>query len=847
MKLTIPKLSLVALVGASGSGKSTFAARHFPATAVLSSDTFRALVADDSNDQTVSTEAFAALHFVARQRLKLGRLTVVDATNVQAEARKPLLELARRHHVLPVAIVLDLPERVCRERNAGRPDRDFGQHVVRQHVQQVRRSVRTLQREGFRYVYVLSSVEEVESAEIELQPLWTDRRDEHGPFDIIGDVHGCFEELAALLERLGYEVSVEASAPWGYNVSAPAGRKAVFLGDLVDRGPKVTDVLRLVMSMRDTGVALCVPGNHESKLLRKLQGRNVQITHGLQESLDQIEREPAEFRDAVTAFLDSLVSHHVLDEGRLVVAHAGMKEELQGRSSARVRDFALYGETTGETDEYGLPVRYNWAEEYRGAAMVVYGHTPVPDPVWLNRTICIDAGCVFGGRLTALRYPERELVAVKAEHVYYEPARPLAESVEDRAGAVLDIEDVTGKKVIATRLRHNVTIRSENAAAALEVMSRFAVDPRWLIYLPPTMSPCATNSRHDLLEHPAEALAYYRDQGIQRVICEEKHMGSRAVAVVCQSPEAARERFGASSGESGTVFTRTGRPFFRDQRLLAEFIESLREALTVAGFWQRFDTSWFCIDGEILPWSLKARDLLAHQYAPVAAAGRSMLGTAHRALAQASVRGVEMQGLEGVAATRLADVESYAKAYGRYCWDANDLGEVRFAPFQMLAAEGRTFLESDHEWQMQVLTELARSAPGLVQATEHLTVDLNDPGSEEAAVAWWERLTDAGGEGMVVKPLGGLVTTSGRLLQPGIKCRGREYLRIIYGPEYTAPANLARLRSRGLASKRSLAEREFALGVEALERFVAREPLYRVHQCVFGVLALESEPVDPRL
>ena len=234
------------------------------------------------------------------------------------------------------------------------------------------------------------------------------------------------------------------------------------------------------------GTALCLPGNHDVKLLRKLQGRNVQITHGLGETLEQLEREPPEFRSAVAGFLDGLVGHYVLDDGNLVVAHAGLKEELQGRASSRVRDFALYGETTGETDEFGLPVRHNWAAEYRGRAMVVYGHTPVPEPEWLNRTINIDTGCVFGGALTALRYPELELVAVPARRTYAEPSRPF---LPDGAGAeqapaltaqqahddVLDIEDVLGKRLIGTRLHGTVTLREENAAAALEVISRFAV------------------------------------------------------------------------------------------------------------------------------------------------------------------------------------------------------------------------------------------------------------------------------------------------------------------------------------------------------------------------------------
>src|SRR4051812_37493120 len=579
MHIKIPRLSLVVLIGPSGSGKSTFASRHFKPTEVLSSDDCRGLVSDDENDQSVTKEAFEVLRFIAGKRLALGRLTVIDATNVQPEAREPLVELARQYHCLPVAIVLDLPERVCHERNSARADRDFGPHVVRNQKAQLRHSLRGLQREGFRHVSVLSSPEQVEAAVIDRVPLWNDRRDEHGPFDIVGDVHGCCDELELLLAQLGYtEARLEPDDPlWGGRTFAhPEGRRAVFLGDLVDRGPRVVDTVRLARNMVVHGSAICVPGNHDLKLVKKLRGKNVQITHGMADTLAEIDALPPEIRAPfcpnLADFLDGLVSHYVLDDGKLVVAHAGMKEEMQGRGSAKVRDFALYGETTGETDEFGLPVRFDWASHYRGQAMVVYGHTPVPEPDWLNRTVNIDTGCVFGGKLTALRYPEKEFVSVPAARTYCEPARPFlppeqrpqALSAQPVHDEVLDAEDVRGKRIISTPLRGNVTIREENAAAALEVMSRFAADPRWLIYLPPTMSPCETSGEPGLLEHPAEAFAYYRSQGSPQVICEEKHMGSRAVVVACRDGAAARERFGDTTGELGVVYTRTGRRFFND-------------------------------------------------------------------------------------------------------------------------------------------------------------------------------------------------------------------------------------------------------------------------------------------
>ncbi|RST06791.1 polynucleotide kinase-phosphatase [Streptomyces sp. WAC05374] len=837
--LPVTDLSLVVLIGATGSGKSTFARKHFKPTEVISSDFCRGLVADDENDQSASGDAFDVLHYIAGKRLAAGRLTVVDATSVQRESRRQLVALAREHDVLPIAIVLDMPEEVCAERNAARPDRaGLPRHVIQRHRRELRRSLRGLEREGFRKVHVLKSVEEAEAAEVVLEKRYNDLRDLTGPFDIIGDVHGCSSELETLLTRLGYEDGAH-----------PEGRTAVFVGDLVDRGPDSPGVLRRVMGMVASGNALCVPGNHENKLGRWLKGRNVQRTHGLAETIAQLEGESQEFRDQVRRFIDGLVSHYVLDGGRLVVCHAGLPEKYHGRTSGRVRSHALYGDTTGETDEFGLPVRYPWAEEYRGRAAVVYGHTPVPTTSWINNTICLDTGVVFGGRMTALRWPERELVDVPAEKVWYEPVRPLAtEAPGGHQGRPLDLADVHGRRVVETRYAGNVGVREENAAAALEVMSRFAVDPRLLAYLPPTMAPTPTSRAEGYLEHPAEAFAQYRSDGVGRVVCEEKHMGSRAVALVCRDADAARERFGVR-GPTGALHTRTGRPFFADEAMTEQVLDRLRTAVGAAGLWEELGTDWLLLDGELMPWSLKASSLLRSQYAAVGAASGAVLPGAVAALEAAAGRGVDVAGLLGKQRERAADAAAFIAAYRRYCWDTEGLDGVRFAPFQILAGQGRFLAGVPHDEQLAWLDRLVEHDPtGLLQVTRRLVVDTGDEASVRAGTDWWLEMTGAGGEGMVVKPLEALVRDrAGRLVQPGVKVRGREYLRIIYGPEYTRPENLVRLRERHLGHKRSLALREYALGLEGLARLAGGEPLWRVHEAVFAVLALESEPVDPRL
>jgi protein phosphatase len=826
--ILVPDLSLVALVGVTGSGKSTFARDHFAPTQVLSSDAFRAMVADDENDQSATGDAFDALHYVAGKRLRAGRLAVVDATNVQREDRAKLVALARDHDVLPVAIVFDVPLTVLRERNAGH--RDLPDHVIRRQHDALRRSVRHLAKEGFRKVHVLSPGDDVS---IEYERAYNDRRELTGPFDIIGDVHGCHTELVTLLTRLGYVVGADGA-------SHPEGRTAVFVGDLVDRGPDTPGVLRLVMGMVAAGTALCVAGNHESKLVRALDGRDVRVTHGLGESLAQLSEQPEEFRKSAREFMYGLVSHYRLDGGELVVAHAGLKEEYQGRSSGRVRSFCLYGETTGETDEYGLPVRYPWANDYRGTATVVYGHTPVPKAEWVNNTICLDTGCVFGGALTALRWPSKELVSVPAERVYYEPVKPL--DAPTRAPDVLRIDDVLGTRHVEARLMGRLKVREENAAGALEVMSRFAITPQWLPYLPPTMAPCATSSVDGMLEHPLEAFAAYRSDGVSTVVCEEKHMGSRAVVVLCRDSSVGEQRFCAPDGAAGAVYTRTGRSFFPDP---TAFLDRLRTAANTADLWSRLDSDWVVLDAEILPWSVKADQLLRRQYAPVGAAATAALPATITALEQAAARGADVTDLLARQRTRLSNARDYVTAYGRYCWPVDGLNGVSLAPFTVLAAEGHVHATRPRNWHIEVLDTLVAADPGLLRPTRRLTVDVTDEASIAAGVDWWASLTDTGGEGMVVKPAD--PATTDKLVQPGIKCRGREYLRIIYGPDYTAPQHLTRLRQRSLGRKRSLALREYALGIESLTRFVEGEPLWRVHEPVFATLALESEPVDPRL
>jgi protein phosphatase len=847
--LDIPDFSLVVLIGATGSGKSTFASRWFQPTEVISSDVARGLVADDPNDQSVSGDAFDVVRFLAEKRLKNRKLAVIDATNVRSAERRDWIDIARRWHALPVAVVVDPGVDVCIERNKARPDRQFGPHVAQRMVSEIRRGLKGLAREGFRQVWRLSSEAAVDAAVVERKPLWTDRRDDHGPFDVIGDVHGCADELETLLASLGYEVAWTDGEP---AIRAPHGRKLVFVGDLVDRGPRTPDALRIAMAAVEAGCAYVVAGNHDQKLARWLGGRDVKIAHGLRESIDQFSAETDAFKGKVRKFLDDLRSHYWLDGGRLAVAHAGLKEEMIGRGSPAVRAFAMFGETTGETDEFGLPVRGDWAAAYRGATTVVYGHTPTPEAEWVNNTLCIDTGCVFGGKLTALRWPEREIVETPAVKQWSEPVRPLARQVKDvsaqaAADRLPDYADVSGRRWIDTTLLRRIVVAEENAAAALEVMSRFAMAPQWLVYLPPTMSPVETSARDGFLERPEEAFDFFRSRGQSEVVLEEKHMGSRAVIALCRDADVARRRFGTTTAEAGAIWTRTGRAFFSDRGMTEAVLARLRTAADGAGLWEELATDWLLLDAEIMPWSVKASSLIADQYEPVAVSAQAGLSAAHEAAARAAARGVPVEALRDRLAARSAKASAYAAAWAPYVWPVAGVDDLKVAPFHLLASEGAVHFDKDHLWHMGMARRLVDAGGGAVAPTAMRHLRLDDEGACAEAIAWWEAMTAGGGEGMVVKPLTFAPRGQKGLIQPALKVRGPKYLRIIYGPEYDLPENLLRLRQRRLGGKRALALREFALGHEALARFVAGAPLRRVHECVFAVLALESEPIDPRL
>lgn len=397
MQIKIPDFALVIIVGANSTFKRDFINQYFSDIEIV-----------DSTDLKLMED-----------RLKNKLFTMVNQIDLQPKPFQILARLAKKYHCKPVAIVFNIDEKVLKN-YANEPI-----HLIRKQINQVKTFTKNHKYNGIRKVYKLDSIEKISESTLFRYKLWCNKQNEPGPFDIIGDIHGCAEELEQLLLKLNYQVETGEKFPFGYQITPPNNRKAFFVGDLTDRGPDSPKVLRMVMSMVKQKKAFCVRGNHDDKLYRQLLGKNVKLQHGLETTVEQLDKEPLEFVEQARDFLGKLANHYVLDNGDLVIAHAGLQESMHGRDSGKVNSFCLYGETTGKIDEFGYVERLNWAADYRSETAVVYGHTPQGKAVWQNNTMNIDTGCVFGGWLTALRYPEREVVQVKAIEEHYEYGKPL--------------------------------------------------------------------------------------------------------------------------------------------------------------------------------------------------------------------------------------------------------------------------------------------------------------------------------------------------------------------------------------------------------------------------------------
>lgn len=858
MTIQLPYAGIVLCIGPSNSGKSTLlkqwvADRTISQDEIISSDACRLQVSGTSftpwsheNPQKqaylreeyaqISEQAFHLMETLTEARLKLGKLAIIDATNLAAVDRERYRKLAHRYHLPLVGLIFSISEEQLLIRDERR-DQARGSRRIKTQVRQLKGELRTIEREDFDSLFTIeTSIEEVKRA---TSP-YTLAIDQG--LDIIGDIHGCMDEWLELLMKLGYEQGADGL------YRHPEGRKILSLGDVMSRGPRSLDAMLFFEKHIEAGLAYMIDSNHGWKIARWLDGRKVTLTHGdekVEEEFQAYERAHGkdsvrDLKNRMKRMLLEAPSHYVIEEAGIplaVAVHAGIRDEFIGRHSAKVADFCRYGPVVG-VQPNGKPTRGDWTIEHTLPVLVVWGHDPRPVPVESQRTINIDQGAVFGGKLTALRLPSKELVQVDAKDYAQAVINPLEEWFEKRLKPPAIQKWLNG--FTAKTSDGAIRINSQQMKTALDYFSHATLPLEQLVYLPPTMSPPPVSDRLDYLEHPEEAIAYFEKQGIHELIVEKKHMGSRAVILLFQSIDAARKWTGYS--DTVVITSRTGRDFFEGERKRVMH-KRIHEAVTKAGYFQEFDTEWLLLDAEILPWNVKAGELIASEYAHVANAAildRSEIVNTLSEKATTDVSDWREQAEKG-----LEDAHAFKDAYAPYVWSVENETAIQVAVFHVLAHQHELLTSKPHSWHMEQSQKLADVSDVFI-ATEYRLI-FGEEGKEEA-IRWWHELTEAGGEGFVVKPLHwSVVGANGRVVQPAMKVRGREYLRLIYGMNYLEPEVLAHVKKRSLKKKQQMALDEYALGLEGIRRLIHQESVERIHECVLAVLAIESDPADPRL
>lgn len=863
--INLPHAGIVLLVGPSNSGKTTLLNQliqeeQILESEVVSSDQFRVLVSDvefiswngrpkEESEalfdeyQQISKEAFAAMEFLIARRCRLNKLTFIDATHLREDEREKYLQMAKKFHVPAIAIVLNLSETELLRRDG---EREFprGKNRIKQQYQQFKKTLRFIKKEAFRSTYIFG--------EEELEILNVNRFDNAllidvgNGIDFIGDIHGCFDEFLEILVKLGYQENEE-----GYFVH-PEGRKILSLGDVLSRGTRSLETLQFFQKHVSAGLAYMIDSNHGWKIARWLDGKNVKLAHGDENVAAEFEsyeskhgsEETVRLKEQIKDLLLEAKSHYIIQKNGAQVAvavHAGIKDHYIGKQSPLISDFCRYGDTDG-LDENGKPIRKDWTIAHKSSELILWGHDPKPQPLLINNTLNIDQGVVFGGSLTAYRFPERQVVSVKAKKDYANvPDNPLKGWEQKRLAPPNVMKFLDGYSVL-TEQYGEVRIYADGVLPALDDLSHYALPLEEIVYLPPTMSPTPKPSQlEEYLEHPLEAFDYYLSKGIETMVVEKKHMGSRGILLLFKNKEAAKEYIGRET--LGIIYTRTGRAFFQKE-LEEQIVAQLNTDLMKSGYFEKYNTDFVLLDAEILPWNLKAKELIFNQYAHVGEMALLDRSKLKDSLQNAYDDGKDVLGWIQENEVEIQNAKIFNEVYQKYIWNTEGLEGIQIAPFHTLAHSTETFFHQSHTWHMEKNKEF-RGISRLFVETEYRVV--SDEASMKAAIEWWTEMTEDGHEGFVVKPESYVARHKGKLLQPAIKVRGRKYLHIIYGMDYLKSENLTRLKQRNAGKKQRNALKEFSLGIEAVNRFVNRESLERFHECVLGILALEAEPIDPRL
>ncbi|MDF2606644.1 MAG: polynucleotide kinasephosphatase [Bacillales bacterium] len=845
MKMQIPHSGIVLLIGPSNSGKSTFLndlimIEVILASEVVSSDDFRLMISDidfiewknrpkDESDALqdlytrISVEAFALMDTVVEARCRLNKLTFVDATHLQHGDRKKYIDMARRNHVPIVAIVMNIPEDILLTRDSNR-DHPRGMRRVKQQYQRFIIERKSFKDEGFSLIYY---VDEYENPSIVRQknPL---ELNVGGGIDFIGDINGCYNEMISLLSKLGYRENENRLFVHSN------GRKFVSIGNVMSSGPESLKSIIFLKRHVDSNLAYMVDSNNGNELAKWINEDNKSIDQKLASDFEAYKMEHGiekieELKEELKQFLFNSPSHYVFTENGvqiLVCSHAGIKDHYIGKQSPRISEFCRGGDNNSE----------EWYLEHKINLLIVWGHYLKQYPLIENNTVNINQGAVYGGNLTAFRYPEREVVSMKSAMNYSgEEKNPLIE-LESMRLVPPNIHKLIDGYRIQTESFGSILVYPDLVRHAIETVSHSTIPIEQMVYIPPTTSPTPYTSRLDCyLEHPSEAFDYYRSNGVSTMIVTKKKMGNRGVLFLFKDIESAVKYTGIES--LGVIYTSNGSRFFEEnvERILVSRIVG---DLVENNYFKMYETDFVLIDVEIMPWNLKAKEQIS-LYSNIS--DNAMLDRTKLIEKMVSSKNPQLHELLDEYSLKLENVKKFKGVFQTYCLKEFDMKEIQIELLNIIAHSSETFFDKPQSWHIEMGRELA-SYSNLFLETEFKLV--NDVESETEVIKWWEDISCSGYEGIVIKPNDDSVE---KLLQPAIKVRGRDFLRIIYGMDYLLPDNLKRLKKRNTRKKQKQAINEFSLGVEGVRRFVAGESLERVHECVLGVLAQQADQVDPRL
>jgi hypothetical protein len=679
--------------------------------------------------------------------------------------------------------------------------------------------------------------------------------------DIMGDGHGLLKSRLDLIEKAGYVVCDDGI------YRHPSGRKLVYLNDETGKGCEPDDrveygkypsiaMANMMMKQVKAGEAYAVDSNHNYKLWRFLEGRNVIMQNGdelVEQEFINFEKEygkekTLQLKSELLDFLKNLPSHLIIQDNginRAVVVHAGIKEEMIGKKSNEIRDYCRFGPKNDESENIEeIPNRIDWTKEYNGAPLIIWGHDPRPEPRIINNTINLDQGGYCGHKLTLMRYPDMEFVHVNVNKSYVEDEKNAIMKFYNNRFEIPSINsyinginlEIDGKEI---------NCHHKDVAYALDLVSTRTVSLEELFYVAPTMSPTPKVSKLDnFLEHPNEAFEYFIENDIKKVVAQKKHMGSRALITLFKNEEIGKKYI--NKNKKGFILSRNNIRFFNIEQE-KQYVDRLVEDLTKHNFFEKYDTDLLILDCEILPWNLKANSLITNQYGLVSNTSRYVRNHKLEILKELFNQGkVSKEDVEKQI-NLLENSKKFHDVFSFYCWNIEDINNVKIAPFHILSFSKESNFNRNHEWHMGISKELSMMSSLFIE-TPYMIINLDNEQEKNSCIKWWKEITEDGHEGIVIKPYKFISKNkNGEIVQPAIKVRGKEYLRIIYGMDYLEKENLEIIKQRSAHKKMKKAISQFLLSVESINRFINMDKIENILECVLASMSIDNEFTDPRL